>query len=416
VSGEAYDAGSGVQASAPPSVSVDTLNSNCPPFGGNCKIVLQWAAVTTDTAGAAIGVDKYRITRYRKTINDIDYTLDTTFGTSGNLDQAGWSQSNSGIIAYTDNPPATDVNDQPYYYKYTMAANDCRLGLISVPVYYPSLCTVNPVIVQAGQQGSASGDSPSQPWVFNAGDTITVTPPVTGGITISKVQFDLYAWPSGTFVETKTVNSAPFVYSWTDRTDNQIYFVRITVTSSTGCTEVHVKYVQDQQAAACAFTALATGPSASESTQGSTTTAVSTMTITNPAAADIMKLNGSSYSLTFQDPDGNHSDIKLISTTWATSVNTWTDTLGTPVGPSTVTRSFPTVTPVMNVAPTTTLTITVRWQYSKKDNGRGGINPISGPPLTKLCIGYTIASEPGVTKHCNLVGQAAQTANPTSCD
>jgi len=179
-----------------------------------------------------------------------------------------------------------------------------------------------------------------------------------------------------------------------------------------------VKYVQDQQAAACAFTALARAPTPSESTSGSTTTAVATMTITNPASADPMKLNGSTYTLTFIDPDGNHSDIKLISTSWTTSVNTFSDPLGTPVGPSTVTRPFPLVngTPVMTVAPNTSMTITVRWQYAKKDNGRGGINPIQGSTLTKLCIGYTIASEPGVTKHCNLVGQAAQTNNPTSCD
>lgn len=413
--GMAFDSGAGIQASPPPNLSVDSVNSLCPPIG-TCNIILNWAIVTTNTAGAAIGVDKYRITRYRKIITDTDYVLDTTFGTSGNLDRSGYSQSNTGIGTYTDSAPAADVNGQPYYYKYIVAANDCRLGVASDPAYFPSLCTVNPVIVQAGATNSAaSGDTPAQAWIFNAGDTITVSPPVSGGITISNVQFDVYAWPSLTPVETKVVAAAPFRYAWTDRTDNVVYYVRITVTSSTGCKEVHIKYVQDQQAAVCAFTAFATSPAPSETTSGSTSTAIVTMSIRN-GGLDPMALNLSSYSLTFIDPDGFHSDIKLVSTGWTTTVNTWTDTLTTPSGPATVSRFFPTASPALNVAVGTNLTMTVRWQYSKQDSGGHNKPPLTLSPLTKLCIGYTIASEPGVTKHCNVVGQAANTNNPNSCD
>jgi len=275
---------------------------------------------------------------------------------------------------------------------------------------------VNPVIVQAGATNSAaSGDTPAQAWIFNAGDTITVSPPVSGGITISNVQFDVYAWPSLTPVETKVVAAAPFRYAWTDRTDNVVYYVRITVTSSTGCKEVHIKYVQDQQAAVCAFTAFATSPAPSETTSGSTSTAIVTMSIRN-GGLDPMALNLSSYSLTFIDPDGFHSDIKLVSTGWTTTVNTWTDTLTTPSGPATVSRFFPTASPALNVAVGTNLTMTVRWQYSKQDSGGHNKPPLTLSPLTKLCIGYTIASEPGVTKRCNVVGQAANTNNPNSCD
>ena len=36
--------------------------------------------------------------------------------------------------------------------------------------------------------------------------------------------------------------------------------------------------------------------------------------------------------------------------------------------------------------------------------------------LTKLCIEYTITTEQGVTKHCNLLGQSNSTNNPTGCD
>lgn len=415
--GEAYDAGSGVQAAAPPTVSVDTVNSLCPPIG-TCSIILNWSAVTTNTAGVAIGVDKYRINRYRKIISDPSYTLDLTFGTNGNLDKSGFSQSNSGIGSYTDNPPAADSNGQPYYYQYFVTANDCRLGLVSAPAYYPSLCTVNPVIVEGGaQNGAASGDTPATAWIFNAGDTITVSPPVSGGITISNVKFEVFLYPSLTSVATYTAPASPFTYTWSDRTDNQIYYVKITVTSSTNCKEVHVKYVQDQPALGCSFASIA-APSASQSTPpGNTTTAIATMNITN-GGTDPMVLNAQTYSLTFADPDGLHSDIKLISTSWQTSVNTFNDTLATAASPGTVTRPFATASPVLSVAANTTLTITVRWQYSKKDNGHGGVINLTGSPLTKLCIGYTISSETGVVKHCNVVGAlaAGTTQNPTACD
>lgn len=407
--GEAYDAGSSVQASAPPTISVDSTKSLCPALG-MCTIYLNWSQVTTDNAGHAIGVDKYRISRFKKIITDANYTVDTSFGTAGFVDQSGKSQTNSGTVSYTDtSAAAADVNGQPLYYKYIVTANDCRLGIDSVPAYYPALCSVNPVIVeQNAQNAGASGDSPSQAWVFNAGDTITVSPPVGGGVTITNVKYTLYAYPSLTLVDDYPLQtSTPFAYSYSDRTDLQIYYMKIVVTSSTGCQETHVKYIQDQQAAACAFFNQ-TAPVPTESTPGGTTTASAIMTITN-SGADTMTLNGQSYQLTFIDPDGQHSDITLTQVVFA-STNTWTDILTTPPGPSTVTRFFPNASPVLTVAPNKSLTVTIRWQYKKHDT------TITKSPLTKFCIGYTILSETGVVKHCNVVGQAASTANPTSCD
>nr|MDP9361500.1 prepilin-type N-terminal cleavage/methylation domain-containing protein [Acidobacteriota bacterium] len=99
--GKAYDAGASVQAAAPPTISIDTTKSLCPVVG-LCTIYLNWGQVTTDNAGHAIGVDKYRIRRFKRIITDIDYTADTSFGTNGYVDQSGASQTNSGTISYTD--------------------------------------------------------------------------------------------------------------------------------------------------------------------------------------------------------------------------------------------------------------------------------------------------------------------------
>lgn len=405
--GQAYDAGSGVQASAPPTISVDTTKSLCP-VTGLCSIYLNWAQVTTNNAGQAIGVDKYRIKRSKKIITDTSYTIDTSFGTNGYLDQSGASQTNNGTVSYKDTTAAAaDSNGQPLYYMYNVYANDCRLGLESAPAYFPTLCTVNPAIVQAGAaNASATGDSPSQAWVFNYGDTITVTPPVSGGITIQSVKFTVYTYPGLAVVDNPAaITAAPYTLSWTDHTDLSIYYVKILVTSSTGCQETHVKYVQDQQAAGCSFLTQ-TAPIPAESTSGSVATATASMTIKN-GGTDTMTLTSQSYSLTFIDPDSKHADITLSSVVFAGST-TVTDTLSTPPGPSTVTRTLPATT--LTVAANASLTVTIRWKYAKRDAA------ITKSPLTKFCLGYTISSEPGVTKKCNAVGQAATSANPTSCD
>jgi hypothetical protein len=416
--GKAYDAGPGVQASAPPTIAVDSTKSLCPAIG-TCTIYLNWLQSTTDNAGHAIGVDKYRISRFKKIITDTDYVLDTTFGTSGYVNQSGASQTNNGTVSLIDSAPAADVNGQPLYYKYIVAANDCRLGIDSAPAYYPSLCTVNPVIVEVGAtNGSATGDSPAQAWVLNSGDTITVTPPASGGITIANVQFSLYTYPGLVLVNSLTRTAAPFTYTYGDQSDNQIYYMRILVTSSTGCTETHVKYIQDQQAASCAIVNQ-TAPVPAEATSGSIVTASAILTIKNNAS-ETLTLNNQSYSLTFLDPDGNHSDIKLTSVVFSTVVgaltNSWTDTPTTSLSPGTYTRNFPTASPVLTVAAGANLTATVRWQYAKKDSSGKDKAPIALSPLTKLCIGYTIASESSVVKKCNVVGQAASSVNPSTCD
>jgi prepilin-type N-terminal cleavage/methylation domain-containing protein len=395
------------QAVAPLSFKVNTASSACPaPLSTNCKIDLTWLKSSADTAGNAIGVDRYRLKRYRKKQTDPSFVLDTLFNGTGSLDVKGFSQSNAGTIGYSDlTAVAIDTSDgKPWYYEYTVAANDCRLGQVSAPADFPTPCAVNPVIVQSGaSNGSDNADTPATAWIMNAGDSISVSAPA--GLTITKVTFDVTVYPSGAAVESVIDSAAPFVYTWSDRSDSQIYQVKITVLTSTGCTEVHVKYVQDQQAAPCSF---ANQPltAFSSATAGSTTTLSETYTITN-TGTDPMQVASKPIKVTWAIPAGDtaHSDMTLNSIAYTTTTDNFTG-----AAPGTVTRSVP--SSIANIPAGGTLNITVRWQYKKTDDPPA----LTGQPLSKICLDYAIASEPGVTKHCNLVGQSASTSNPNSCD
>jgi len=475
VSGTANDLSTAL-ALAPLNLKVDSTTSSCPaPSSSNCKIDLTWSKTTADTAGNAIGVDRYRLTRYRKKQTDTTFLLDTTFNATGSLDVKGYSQTNAGVVSYSDlSAVAVDLADgKPWYYRYTIAAADCRLGQVSSPADFPTPCAINPVIVQSGaSNNSDNADTPATAWIMNAGDSISVSPPV--GLILSKVTFDVSVFPSGAPVESFVDTSSPFIYTWSDRTDNQIYQVLMTVVTSTGCTEVHVKYVKDQQAAPCSFANQAL-VAYSAATSGSTTTLTESYTITNNGP-DPMQVASKPISVTWAIPAGDttHNDMTFNTIAYPTTSDNFTG-----VGPGTVTRTIP--ASISNIAPflrltgtvatagttaivgtgtrfltelavgnsisiagetprfvasitndthltlttaaSTTgagrsatrsgvLTITVRWQYRKQDDPPA----LAGQPLAKICLDYAVASEPGVTKHCNLVGQSASTNNPTSCD
>jgi prepilin-type N-terminal cleavage/methylation domain-containing protein len=395
-------------AAAPLSLKVTTATSACPAASStNCRVDLTWGKVTSDNAGNAIGVDRYRVTRYRKKQTDTSFVLDTTFNLTGYQDISGFSQISAGVVGMSDTSGvAVDLADgKPWYYEYTVAAKDCRLGLVSAPADFPTPCAVNPIIVESGaSNGTDTADTPGTAWIMNAGDSISVSPPA--GLTITSVTFALSTYPGGVAVGTPVVDAiSPFVYTWTDRTDAQIYLVKITVVTSTGCTEVHSKYVKDQAAASCAFANQAL-VAFSSATAGSTTTLSETYTLTNSGSDPlIVASNPITVTWAFPAGDTNHTDLTLNAIAYTTTTDNFTG-----VGPGAVTRSIP--ASIANIPAGGTLTITIRWQYKKTDDPPA----LSGQPLSKVCLDYTIAAEAGVTKHCNLVGQSGTTSNPTSCD
>ena len=393
-------------AVAPLNLTVNTATSSCPaPASLNCQIDLTWSITTADTASNVIGVDNYRIFRYRKKQLDPGFVPDMTFGTSGSVDKSGSSQSNAGTISYSDSTAvAQDTSDNSaWYYEYKVAAKDCRLGQLSLPVDFPKACAVNPIVVQSGAtNGASTADTPATAWIMNSGDTISVTPP--GGLIISKVIFESTIYPAGTLVDSPVVVAAPFQYVWTDRSDSQIYQVRITVVTSTGCTETHVKYVQDQSAAACAFANQPFAAIVLSSGNSADTFLTETYTLTN-SGPDPLQLASKPINLRWSLPAGDvgHGDMTMFEIDYGAIVDPFS------AGPGTVSRTIPGT--VGNVAPGGgTLTITIIWRYSKFD-------PVFvGQPLATVCLDYIVASDPTVPRHCNLVGQSASTSNPTACD
>jgi hypothetical protein len=200
--------------------------------------------------------------------------------------------------------------------------------------------------------------------------------------------------------------------------------VRITVTLVDGCQEVHVKYVQDQQAAACAVgNVVAVTPTAA--TSGSTTTVseVYTIPVTGP---DTITISGKPISMTWNFPDVAHNDMTFNAMAFTSGATSTTDNFadfsaGTKslffpahaAGTAAAGEAFAANTTALPaVAGGSSFTMTLRWEFKKTD----GDLPASPNPLQKLCVAYTIAAEPGVTKFCNIVGQAATTANPSACD
>jgi prepilin-type N-terminal cleavage/methylation domain-containing protein len=409
--------------SAPVNLAVDTTHSACPDSPSkNCKVSLQWPKVTTDTAGNAIGVDTYRIKRSRKKENDPAFVADPTFTP---LDVSGYTSSPAPMATWVDTSGDAKDNGEPWYYQYTVAAKSCgNYGGESPPAVYPTLCSINPVIVQVGAQNpQASGDTPQTAWIMGYGDTITVSPPTGATFTLQSVQFDVTTWPSGASVDTLKVTSSPFTYMWVDRTDLQLYQVVITVVNSLNCTEVHVKYVQDQQQSPCAFTTGVTPPAPSL-THGNIVTAATSFSITN-SGTEPMQFNVGSFTgsieVTWLDPDGQHGDMNMTSIAYTVGSGhgsySSSDNFispGSGIGGQTLTtlRRVPTNMP--DVPAGGTFTITINYQYDGRNNG-GDPNLVT-TPLRKICLKYKIASEPTATKACNLVGQANSTANPSSCD
>ncbi len=398
------------KALGPVNLKVSSATSACPaPASLNCKVDLSWSKVTADNAGNAIGVDKYRLTRYRKKYLDPGFVLDTTFNLTGSLDMPGYSQSGTGLVGKTDTTgPAIDTADgAPWYYQYTVTANDCRLGLPSNTADFPTLCAGTPSTVsQVGASGGGSGDTVAQAWVMNSGDLLRIT--AAAGLTIANVKYDVFAYPSGTVADSVTTTASPtFPYVWSDRTDNQIYQIRIAITDSTGCTEVHVKYVKDEQAAPCAFGNVALTAFTS-TTSGPTRSLFETYTVTN-VATEALTFSAKPIKVTWAIPAGfaaSHSDMTLDDITYSLGGSDG----GANSGPGTVTRSIPAAA---ILSASSSMTVRLHWTFRKNDD-----NPttLAGQPLSKICLDYTILSEPGITKHCNLVGQSASTTNPTSCD
>jgi hypothetical protein len=377
--------------------------------------------VTTDTAGNAIGVDIYRVTRMRKKLNASSWNNDPGFTP---VDVNGFTNSSAANATYVDNtPPYKDTGDgQQWYYRYTVAAKGCSgYSAESNPADYPVTCSINPTVVSpnGNNAASATGDTPADAWLFDVGDNINVTAPVGALSPISSVKFDVKIYPAGTLWTTYTTTSGPtFSYSWPNgMVDLQLYQIDITVTNAAGCVEQRTKYVQDNKPANCALQL--TGTSAlSLAVSGSTTTASVTYTVRNTGTEDITfyKASGPAFQglvkVTWNDPSGTHDDMNLTTIDYTTTSDNFTDPSsgGILATTSTITRNIP--ASITTLTGGSSRTITLKWQYRKQDDPPA----LATIPATKVCITYSLASESYAAKNCNIVGQAGTTANPGACD
>lgn len=454
---EGYANGTGTPA-APITLVIDTTNSGCPdptsPSSPNCKIILQWPRVTTDTSTPAnsIGVDTYRIYRSVKHQNNIPsatYSADTSFGGgAGYIDVPGYSSLSGGTLTYTDNPLVNDPDPSgtylgyAYAYEYTVAAKGCSTFSVKSPaVDYPTSCSGVPTITNTGG-GGGTGNTPAagDSWVLNNGDTIVVTPPV--GLTYTAVTFTVAKYPSGTSSTIAGTYSAPsWAMTWGDLISGATYTVIIRVVDSTGCSSTYIKYVQQQTIAPCAFPNI---PAASL-----------------PVAAHGHGTSKNTETYDLPLPNNGTDDLFFTTTTASYSGATaftgvdriwWNDPRTVPVG-STYNTSLSAVVHIINPGATTvtnnvTTTPTVKTSLVSPPDVASGINILATVPkipagsttsvlriqfthdnhendypdtvspsgIKKICILYRIPSEPITTKFCNIVGQTTPTFNPTRCD
>jgi prepilin-type N-terminal cleavage/methylation domain-containing protein len=521
-------------------------------LSANCRVKLIWQPTVTDIATPAniIGIDRYVVTRrFRLQQAGGVYATDANFGTAGELEincvtgtcTTGFSQqSPSAQLAYVDTPPFLNNGGLVLEYQYTLAAKNCSLysgnspyGIIEASenqsgqiaplppgpnpyVAFPG-CSTNPAIVQAGAQNpAASGDSPSTAWVFNQGDTVTVTPSV--GSTVTSVAFQLFTFPTPAQVgATQSINTpGPYVFTWGNIAGTDTYTLRITLNTidaqNNPCQEVHVKYIQQQSPAVCFFSNVAPPAPIIVSHPANPETDHIDFTVTNSGNEPIRfnmapGLNGvplsgptfnGGYNVTWTDPDlPNHKDLAITSIQWGvpsagysfTQVICVFNSTCVPAGGtiSTITSSGTTATvttssahnmvtgdvvtinninnAVFNGTKTITRisntqftvpitscgncsgaqansngmlyaaqrkinltmpatmpnvpangTFTIRVNFTFDGHGSIPSMPSSPSAILKFCLRYRILTEQTIDKNCNLVGQAASTANPTSCD
>jgi prepilin-type N-terminal cleavage/methylation domain-containing protein len=251
---------------------------------------------------------------------------------------------------------------------------------------------------QAGSVGAGTGLTSTSPWVFNAADTVTVTPPAT--LTVVNVVHTLYLGATTTVVATETDAASPYAITWVDRTDNQLYRLESVVTYSAGCTETITRYIQDQSL--CFITA-STG-TITHADDGSRRIATITFTITNPTA-ELLTVKGVKVDWT---RDAAHPSAVLQTIRLNGTVD-WP--VATQAPPSSGVVAPATPTPGTIPINSSTYTVAMKFDIGKKSEvGDLATNWING-----LCIQYTAPSfGSGVTASCNVLGGTS--ANPTACN
>jgi hypothetical protein len=250
-------------------------------------------------------------------------------------------------------------------------------------------------VAQTGSSGAGTGLTTTSPWIFNANDVVTVTPPV--GTTITGVQFQVFNQPGTTALATQTDTISPYQFTWTDRTDLSLYRLEMTVTYSAGCAETITRYIQDE--GFCFLTATQTSLITVDVGGRAITTI--TYAITNPSS-EVVTLSGIKVDWL---RDAGHPVAVLQEIVYNGTV-TQTVTAQTPptTGLLTITPTPPTV-PANN----SSYTIALKYDIGQKNQ----VTDLLNNWVTGLCLRYTIPSFGGTPARCNVFGSTS--GNPGNC-
>jgi prepilin-type N-terminal cleavage/methylation domain-containing protein len=194
----------------------------------------------------------------------------------------------------------------------------------------PTTCP-SATVTQVGASGGSGQGTVGLPWIMDGGDTVIVNPPTQPGtppvpVPVQRVTFTLRRTSVGNGLVDGpiTVTTAPYKYTWTDRTDRETYKLDIEILYTDGCLENTTRYITDEAPPVCTgATAAATGASSGDGLAQGTPWVLNggdTITITPPTFGVI---NQVVFTTTPVSPSG--AALPAVSDSTSPYVLTWSD-------------------------------------------------------------------------------------------
>lgn len=254
--------------------------------------------------------------------------------------------------------------------------------------------------VSAAGFSSGDGLTSGTPWVMGALDTVTVTRPAT--TTPQRVEFLLTPVnPVGTAEAVVTDTTAPFTFTWTNRTDLTVYRLDMTVVYSSGCQEVLTRYIKDEPPTC-------------------------TLTVDNPDGTILQSVDDLILNLGLVNSATVDLTLQSIAITWVAPNQVNWDNVTFPSGGvySVNSSTSGTVTLSLNPKPaqllTTDVTIPASGSRTLTLNfSANGNRTIPTSNITKICVTYRRADTGTQNYVCRILNATAPDAsanNPTTCD
>ncbi|HYO77583.1 MAG TPA: hypothetical protein VE010_14070, partial [Thermoanaerobaculia bacterium] len=336
-------------------------------------------------------------------------TITIAPATNGIINQVVFTT--TAVTANAATVPVTTDSTSPFVLTWTDQATDNAIYRIDAVITYAPGCTETvtryvqdqvcsgAVVTQSGSTGAGTGLTTVSPWVFDNGDVVTVAPPV--GSTFTDVSFRLFNEPGTSAIAGASDATAPYTFAWTNRVDDALYRLEITITYTPGCVETLTRYIRDQ--GICFITASVGAITNVQNNGNQDDFATITYTISNPSN-EPLTLRGIKVDW-LRDPDHPVAILDQITFTGAAST-TLTVAAGAGAPPTTGVLSV-TGAPVIP-ANSSNYRIAIRY------NLRARASALTDDWINKLCIQYTAPSFISTTASCNVRGSIS--GNPGACN